>query len=232
MALSAMFAVAQGPGAPRTAQERAKLLKVAAGRNDSVSCARAWLQLGRIHELGDGVAPDLRHALHCYEQASERGEPYGALLAGKLLYKGGPGFNANPARAEAFFVAAANEGGVPEAQRALGELYLMGPDDGFDSALRFFVGSFEADPVTNATAGLCAARMLACGLGNGGAANLAQAGKMTARVAERGRFGPAELRLAVMHELGSGGVAQDPAKARKWAPTQLGSMLGAQAARR
>jgi TPR repeat protein len=216
MAMATMFPLAVGPGTPHSEREKFKLLKVTAGRDHSRSTALSWLKLGRVHLEGKGTKVDPREALHCFEQASERGEPYGALEAGNLLLKGGPGFRVNRTKSQHLYQVAASSGGVPEAQRRLGELFLTGPPGpGHALALKYFLRAFEIDPIVNASAGMSAARMLQSGLGcEGEKPDNKQALSLLEDAASAGNLGAARIRLAVMYEVGTGGVKKDPLKAR------------------
>jgi TPR repeat protein len=160
MAMASMFPLAVGPGTAQTAAEKLKVLKIAAGRDKGKSCGKAWYRLGKAHLEGEGTPKDKRQALHCFEMAAERHNVAGALEAGKLLFEGGPGFRQNKERARFFFKLAA-EGGVPDAQRKLGELNLSSPDKPHSETLQFFLDAFTSNPIVNAAAGMAAARMLA-----------------------------------------------------------------------
>jgi len=210
MALTLMYPLAVGPGTAHDATQKTKVLKVAAGRNNGESSGKAWLNLGRAHHWGEGTKVDLREALHCFEEAASRGEADAALEAGKLLFEGGPGFRPNHAKAQTFFEQAAASGHVPEADRRLGELFVSRGD--FERALTYFEEAFALDPIVNASAGVSAARLLSMGP----EPDLQQALRLLKRAAKVGNLGCAQVRLAVLHELGVGGAPKDPAEARKY----------------
>ena len=226
MALSTMYPLACAPGTAHTDAEKARVLKVAAGRDKGRSSALAWLQLGRLYREGVGLKVDLRQALHCFQESALRNEPFGALEAGKMLVEGGPGFKQDLPKAKQFYELAANSGKVPEADRRLGEWFVVGPPEGYPQALHYFLEAFELDPIINASAGLSAARMLSHGLGcPGGAPDHPQALRLLQKSAASGKFGPARVRLAVMYDLGVGGVKMDPLKSRTyWKDATLSDM--------
>ena len=210
MALTLMCPLAVGPGTAHDPTQKTKVLKVAAGRSNGESSGKAWLNLGRAHHLGEGTKVDLREALHCFEEAATRGEADAAFEAGKLLFEGGPGFRPNHEKAQTFFEQAAASGHVPEADRRLGELFVSRGD--FDRALSYFEEAFALDPIVNASAGVSAARLLSMAP----EPDTQQAMRLLKRAANVGNLGCAQVRLAVMHELGIGGAPRDPAEARKY----------------
>ncbi|NBS55266.1 hypothetical protein EBT23_06905, partial [bacterium] len=59
--------------------------------------ASAWMMLGRIYFLGDGVAKNPQRAVRCFSRAAEMGEPSGMYFAG-LSYLGGLGVEKDETR--------------------------------------------------------------------------------------------------------------------------------------
>jgi TPR repeat protein len=129
-AMTFMFPLALGPGTPHSLSDKVALLKISAGRDKGKSSAISWFKLGKALLNGEGTKQDLRYALECFENSADRGEPEAALEAGKLLFKGGPGFSPNHERAKELLERAALDGKVPEAKRRLAELILAGPEEG------------------------------------------------------------------------------------------------------
>ncbi|OBZ89319.1 Uncharacterized protein YbeQ [Choanephora cucurbitarum] len=172
----------------------------------------SMIKIGRMYELGEGVALDYQEALYWYRKAAYLGFSGGELCLG-VFYEEGKGIKKNISIASKWYQKAASQGSI-EAAFKLGCLYYRGagvPEDK-QMALRLFIEGANRD---YARAAFMAARIY-CSLSKHDPAYRTQALHWYTYAAER-NYPRAQYNLGCFYEMGVPPVLQqDDVLAFRW----------------